>query len=128
MCRDGKTVVDLNNPKQKCPDIATKPAEPTASAQPVEPTVLLSATGSGLKRFPPFTTTGDWTIAYAYNCANFPGGTGNFVVTDVSPDNFDVYVNQLGTTGQDSSYVASTGRHLLEVNSECLWSLKVYSN
>jgi hypothetical protein len=83
---------------------------------------LLVAKGNGVKDLPRFSTTGDWSLHYAFDCRAF-GSKGNFVVTD-SGDNFGIYANQLATKGADTSSESSTGSIKLSVNSECAWTIK----
>lgn len=101
---------------------SSTPPPASTPAAPAGPQVLLTAKGNGIKNLPAFTTTGSWTLAYAYNCSAF-GGQGNFAVTD-SGDNFNVYVNELGAKGSDTQALDTTGRIKLEVNSECTWTIK----
>lgn len=89
------------------------------------PVTLLDLSGSGIKNSSSFTTTGPWTVAYTYDCANF-GMNGNFIVTvgDSSGTPVAFPVNELGDKGSSSSTVYDTGTLHLEMNSECSWHVK----
>lgn len=91
------------------------------------PVTVLNQTGSGIKQTADFTVTADqWTIAYAYNCANF-GSSGNFTIevddADGSPS--DIAVNELRTKNSSSTVEHGAGRFYLSIDSECDWHVKV---
>ena len=100
---------------------AAKPAQNT----PRQPVVLLDLTGSGTKQTQKFTTSGDWTLTWSYDCSSALGAQGNFIVmvynADGSADYNDTTVNQLGTSGSDTEYYYDAGTHYLSINSECSW-------
>ena len=93
---------------------ATRPAQPKART-------LLRLAGNGIKNSAQFTTGGQWTLAYTYNCAGF-GGKGNFAVSD---ETGMPLVNELDTKGSGSTPQYTAGTHHLEVDSECAWTLTV---
>jgi hypothetical protein len=113
------------------PASSARPSASSASSikstppAPAVPQVLLDVSGSGTKQTQKFTTSGDWTLAYTYDCSSSLGGQGNFIVTiynaDGSPDYNDTTVNQLGTSGSDTEYYYDSGTHYLSIDSECSW-------
>ena len=76
---------------------------------------------------PQFSQTGNWTMAWSYNCSSF-GSAGNFSVTvnqpsgDLTEDNGP---NELGLSGSGTDYYTDTGAFSLSVISECDWSITV---
>ncbi|MGC8466534.1 MAG: hypothetical protein ACP5O0_11525, partial [Acidimicrobiales bacterium] len=79
---------------------------------------------------PQFTESGNWQMAWSYNCSNF-GSSGNFTVTVNQPSNstvFDIGPNQLGMSGSGTDSYTDTGTFSLSVSSECNWSISVSSN
>jgi hypothetical protein len=104
---------------------ASAAASQPAQTAPRQPVVLLDISGSGTKRTQKFTTSGDWTLVWSYDCTAALGAQGNFIVTvynaDGSADYSDTDVNQLGASGSDTQYYYDSGTHYLSVNSECSW-------
>jgi len=105
---------------------ATAPA--AAPTKPAAPKTVLTAKGTGTKNTARFTTSGDWTIHWSYDCSKTFGSKGNFIVGvfDGSEDSFQNGVNELGKKGADTSPVYDDpGQHYLSVTSECSWQLTV---
>jgi len=112
-------------------DASASPAAPTsagsvsAQSAPPTPQVLLDVSGSGTKQTQKFTTSGDWTLDWSYDCSSDYSGQGNFQVfvynDDGSLDSSDGLVNQFGAKGSDTQYYYDAGTHYLSVNSECSW-------
>lgn len=101
-----------------------QPSSPT----PPQPQTLLDISGQGNKQTQKFTTSGDWTLTYNYDCSQ-AGGTGNFMVDiyndDGTPDTSDTSVNELGASGTDIEYYYDAGTFYLSINSECSWHVTV---
>ena len=97
---------------------APAPAAPPAGNE------LLSWHGDGsAKASSAFSTGDDWTINYTYDCANFAGGTGLFVIMG---ENSIPIVSDLANIGTGSvRQHARPGTHVLEVNAECKWDITV---
>jgi hypothetical protein len=96
----------------------------TPVSTPKPPRTLLTLKGSGIRRSAKFTTAGDWTIAWSYNCTSF-GFAGNFII-DVAGDTSDVAANELGKSGSGSQpEYTGPGTFWLEMNSECSWQVTV---
>ena len=99
------------------------PTPPPPAPAPA-PQVLLDLSGSGTKQTEKFSTSGDWTLTYNYDCSML-GSQGNFQVfiynDDGSIDNNDTLVNQLGANGSDTENYYDSGVHYLAINSECSW-------
>ena len=97
------------------------PSLPTAA-----PSTLLDISGQGTKSTQKFTASGDWDLAYTYNCANF-GSTGNFAVeiTADDPTTLELPVDELGMSGASVEHYHDPGTFYLQITSECLWTVKV---
>lgn len=96
----------------------------TPAPAPVRPHVIARFTGSGIENTPRFRTPGTWLLRWSYNCASF-GQSGNFAVLEDGGVG-GVAVNELGLNGHGKTYgYGDAGRHYLEVDSECHWSVKV---
>ncbi len=99
----------------------------STSTTPTQPKVLLDLSGNGDQQTQPFSTTGNWTLIYIYDCSAF-GSQGNFQVginnTDGST-NTDTSPNELGTSGGNTDYYYDPGQHYLSINSECAWHITV---
>ncbi len=95
---------------------AASAAAPTSSAPPPAPKTLYGPLkGSGIKKSATFTTSGEWTLQYSYDCSNF-GSKGNFQVMeyDSAGNLTDVLVNELDKGGTDSvPQHADEGAHYL---------------
>ncbi|MDQ6617850.1 MAG: hypothetical protein M3083_24670 [Actinomycetota bacterium] len=94
------------------------------------PKVLLSVSGTGLKKTEKFTTSSnDWDLAWSYDCSKFFGGKGNFQVYVNGQVNIgglsNLVVNELGASGSSVGHFHEGGTLYLEVNSECTWTVKV---
>lgn len=87
---------------------------------------LLDTSGNGIQTTQKFTTTGDWTLNYTFDCSNF-GFKGNFqvYVYDDSGSPVDVAANDLGMSGGNTEYEHTAGTYYLEINSECSWHVTV---
>lgn len=110
-----------NAPVTSAP-LTTAPAPTTAQSSAAAPVVLYTKSGSGSGSTPKFTTGPEWQVAYTYDCSNF-GQSGNFQVTS---EDYQLVVNQLGTKGADTEYAHDDpGSHALTINSECAWTIKV---
>src|SRR5450759_45859 len=76
---------------------------------------------------PQFSQSGNWTLAWSYNCSN-RGSAGNFIVHinqppgDLASDNGP---NELGMSGSGTDSYFDTGVFSLSVNSGCDWSITV---
>lgn len=90
--------------------------------------VVLQASGTGQKTTKTFTVAADWSVKYTYDCASF-GTSGNFAVLEHGNDLDGLpIINTMGDKGSDITYQHSDGgQRLLEVNSECDWTLTVTS-
>jgi hypothetical protein len=100
----------------------------THSASPQAATVRTVATftGSGIQTTRRFTVTDTWKLTWKFSCTDF-GSSGNFQVFEDGGADFNgVTVNELSMGKSGSSWVyGDAGRHYLEVNSECSWTVKV---
>ena len=109
--------------------IGASAAPAAAPTKPAASKTVLTAKGTGTKNTARFTTSGDWTIHWSYDCSKTFGGEGNFIVNvyDGSEESFSADgVNELGKKGADTSPVYDDpGQHHLSVASECLWQLTV---
>ena len=89
--------------------------------------VLLDMSSSGIKKTQAFTTTGNWEVAYTFDCTNF-GYKGNFQIdvfnTDGS-DNIDDGANDLAMKGGSTDHFSDPGEHYLSIHSECNWHITV---
>jgi hypothetical protein len=72
---------------------------------------------------PQFNQSGNWQLAWSYNCTAF-GSPGNFGV-EINNSAADVGPNELGTGGSGTDYYTDTGNFSLSVTSECDWSITV---
>jgi len=110
---------------------AAAPAKSTAAAPaPAVPatSVVLTASGNGIKTTKQFTVADNWSLKYSFDCSSF-GSQGNFQVFEQGGDgDGSVLVNELSNKGGDVTYQHSdAGQHSLEVNSECSWTVTVTS-
>jgi hypothetical protein len=108
---------------------SSEPAGSSSAAASISPSpagtqTLLDLKGSGIHRSKKFTTAGDWTIAYSYDCSKFFGGTGNFQIY-VEGDTTDVAANELGKGGSGTQNEYTPGTYDLNMNSECTWHVTV---
>lgn len=89
--------------------------------------VLLDMSSSGIKQTQAFTTTGNWAVAYTFDCTNF-GYKGNFQIdvfnTD-GTDNIDDGANDLAMKGGSTDHFSDPGEHYLSIHSECNWHITV---
>jgi hypothetical protein len=113
-----QTQVAENNQGSKTPTVpATLP-----SSGPV-----LSLSGSGTHNTETFTASGDWDLAWSYDCSAF-GMAGNFIVYVYEGDVLsftNLPVNQLGTGGSGVEHYHSGGTYYLQIVSECSWKISV---
>ena len=87
--------------------------------------MLLQLSGSGTKKTQVFATGDSWMLYYTYDCSDF-GYKGNFMVTEYTDGTMaDMPVNELGKNGDSSTPVYDAGKHYLEIDSECNWTVKV---
>jgi hypothetical protein len=106
------------------------PPKPRPPKPAAGPKVIARFNGSGTGSTPPFTTPASWHLSWEYNCSSF-GSSGNFAVTEINADgstDFNgVNVNELGSgQGPVAAYVyGDAGRHALQIDSECNWSVAV---
>jgi hypothetical protein len=72
----------------------------------------------------PFSTVGNWDIAYSFSCS---GSAGNFqiYVDGAGGSLVGIAANQLATSGGAVEHEYSPGTYDLEVNSGCSWHLTV---
>lgn len=76
---------------------------------------------------PQFTQTGNWTMAWSYNCSSL-GSPGNFSVTVNQPSGdpvFDAGPDESGSAGTATDYYSDSGTFSLSVTSTCAWSITV---
>lgn len=110
------------------PGVTPSAAEPLTvdpTTEAPQPTTLLTTTGNGIKATTEFTTGDSWNLTYTFDCSGF-GSSGNFAVTEYTTGEMTgILVNALAASGQDTVPVYDAGRHHLEVNSECDWTLTV---
>ena len=98
----------------------------SAAAPPAAPakTVVLAKSGEGMLSTKSFTVSEDWSLTYTFDCSSF-GSQGNFQVYEDYPSG-NVLVNALSEKGGDVTYqTGDAGKHSLEVNSECKWTITV---
>ena len=94
---------------------------------------IFTQTGSGSAQTGVFKVPSDWDLAWSYDCSNFFGGSGNFVVSiyDYYGQNSQLDldnqgVNQLGKSGTSTDHFHSGGnKKFLKINSECNWTVTV---
>lgn len=95
-------------------------AKPATTAK-----VLATFSGTGVENTAKFTVSGTWKLKWSYNCATL-GSSGNFIVLEDGSAAGAVTVNELGNGGHGVTYgYNDSGRHYLDVNSECPWTVKV---
>ena len=96
----------------------------TTSARP-KAKVLATFSGTGDENTPKFTVTGPWKLKWRYDCSSL-GFKGNFIVLEDHSFTSKVDVNEEGKAGHGATWAyGDTGRHFLDVTSECGWSVKV---
>lgn len=99
---------------------ASVPA-PKAKAKPV---VVLREAGSGMKSTASFKVHGDWDLTYTYHCPS--GDSVGYFGVSGSSGLGDVYVNETGTKGGDTTHQHDgPGKMSLSINSTCPWTIKV---
>lgn len=117
---EGSNTITLHDTLPGSGSLAQAPAAPT-------PKVLLDQSSSGDVSTAPFTTTGDWTLTYTFDCTNY-GYAGNFQIyienTDGS-ENTDEGANDLSMSGGNTDHYYDSGQHYLEINTECDWHVTV---
>jgi hypothetical protein len=85
--------------------------------------VAFDDSGSGIHSTESFDVNGEWELQWSYDCSNFEGNNGNFIV-EVDGDVSDVLVNELGSGNSGTEYVHQGGTVYLKINSECDWTVK----
>jgi len=116
-----------SGPVQYNPNAGESLGSVPATTPAPTPTVLLDQSGSGSVQTKPFTTTGDWTVTYTFDCSAY-GSSGNFQTYIDNTDgsyNTDTGANELATSGGNTDYYYDAGEHYIEVNSECSWHITV---
>lgn len=120
----GATLKPSTVPTSQPPVYATvAPAIPARALS-----ILLDIQGAGTKTTQTFTVGDTWDMAWAYNCASFSDGSGNFIVNVMTPNgqlSSNGGTNQLGTSANDIEHFHQGGTFYLEINSECSWHVKV---
>jgi hypothetical protein len=125
----GSKNTPTHQPKSAVSTSTQSVSKPTVAAvtPPAQPQVLLNLSGEGNQNTQPFTTTGEWTVTYTYDCSN-DAGQGNFIYnvanTDGS-DNNDNGANELGASGGTTDTYYDAGQHYLSIDSECNWTVTV---
>jgi hypothetical protein len=100
-------------------------ATPSASAAArTGARVIATFSGSGIANTARFTVSGTWRLDYSFNCSAL-GQAGNFIVME--DGSFGAMaVDELAESKTGSSYAYSdAGRHYLEIDSECSWTVRV---
>jgi hypothetical protein len=101
-------------------------ADPASASVPSSSTFTSAGIGSS-GQTPQFSESGNWQMAWNYDCSAF-GSQGNFVVMVNQPNSstgIDVAPNELGMSGSGTDSYTDTGTFSLSVNSECTWSITV---
>lgn len=100
-------------------------AVPSAPVAPRTPTQLLRVSGGGIKNSDIFTTQGEWSLTYSYDCSDNFTGQGNFIVSEfTNGTETNLIVNTIGTSGKDTNPIHDdAGTHYLQINSECDWTV-----
>jgi hypothetical protein len=125
-CGSGSTGRAVPSPAASVGSPAASGGSPITGQRAPATMPLLDLAGTGTKKSAIFITTGEWSVAWSYDCARL--GQGNFIITVYSGGGAlqDILVNELGPKGKDIALVhASPGPHYLDVNSECAWTAKV---
>ncbi|MFC6079847.1 hypothetical protein [Sphaerisporangium aureirubrum] len=100
--------------------------QPTRRTQAGGGTVLATEAGTGAKNTRQFTVDATWEIRYTYDCAEFPGGHGNIIVSLMGRDGpVDIPVTAAGPNGRDTAPQYRAGTFHLSVVSPCEWTLEV---
>jgi hypothetical protein len=89
---------------------------------------LLTLSGVGISSTAPFSApaSGDYTVHYTYNCANF-GQAGNFQIFEYSGGDMTTALANayaLSGSGTAHAYGAGPDEHLM-LNGECNWTIRV---
>jgi hypothetical protein len=95
------------------------------------PPLIFQQSGSGTARTHVFEVPSDWDLGWVYDCSNFVGGQGSFIV-----EIYDYYgrrskldldnraINRFGTMGRGMQHFRSGGnKKFLKVASGCNWTL-----
>jgi hypothetical protein len=115
----------------KCTDLAKASAPPATTKAPAGP--IFTQSGTGTATTDKFKVPSDWNLAWHYDCSNFLGGSGNFIVTiyDYYGQNSQLDldnqgVNQVGHGGDGVEHYHSGGNtKYFQINSECGWTVTV---
>lgn len=87
--------------------------------------VLATFSGTGDENTPKFTVSGSWKLKWSYNCSAY-GYPGNFIVLEDNSYASGAQVNEEGRHGHGATWsYGDSGRHYLNVSSECRWTVKV---
>jgi hypothetical protein len=139
---DDKKAVSTDDPSTASTGApaATPTAPPTAAPVTVPAGPIFTQTGSGTATTASFKVPNSWDMAWSYDCANFYGGSGNFIVSiyDLTGSaggtassggslDFDNQgLNQLGANGSGVEHYHSGGNtKYLKIISECNWTVTV---
>ena len=109
-------------------------ASSAAAAHTGSPAVLLDVAGSGNQTTQKFAISGDWELAWSYDCSGYALGSRNFIVsvwvtvsngadglTFANPE-----TSQLGAKGADVYHFhTGAGTFYLYVDSRCKWHVTV---
>jgi hypothetical protein len=101
-------------------------ASSSPAAKPAKAHTVATFTGSGQENTSRFTVTSTWKLVYSFDCSNF-GQAGNFAVTEDGGNDLNgVSVNDLAMSKGASTWgYDDAGTHYLQINSECVWKVKV---
>lgn len=104
---------------------------PAAPAYDPGPQAELSDNGNGAKQTERFVVSGDWDLAYDFDCSNV-GGDGNFIVyiRDASDGGMsdNLGLNELADSGHDVTHEHHGGVYYLAIITACHWSITVTDN
>ena len=97
------------------------PTAPTSPATEAATTrILAQRSGTAPATFQAFTATGQWTLAYSFDCRNQP--SIEFRVTDSDGTELITNIAQQQGGGQGPGLA---GAHQLTVTSHCPWSITI---
>jgi hypothetical protein len=93
--------------------------------------MLVDAKGNSSGETGQFDSNGHFTVTYSFDCAGFPGGSGNFAVTPIDANGnalAGAEVNRLAASGSGTAdgYTFGAQKQMrLQVLSECVWHVTV---
>lgn len=104
-----------------------------AAKKPKKTVVVFQQIGSGTAQTAVFKVPSTWNLTWSYDCTQFLGGRGNFIVSiyDFYGQNSQLDldnqgVNQLGASGKGTEHYYSGGnKKYLKIVSECSWGVLV---